>query len=77
MDVVLQNYRKLVSLAEQDPEYNELEKDFIHRQTTVQSLISRLSGSDREILMDYLGTFGAMEHRLVELACFQMHFEDT
>lgn len=77
MDVVLQNYRKLMSLAEQDPEYNEFAKDFIHRQTTVQSLISRLSASDRETLMDYLGAFGAMEHRLVELACFQMHFEDT
>lgn len=77
MDVVLQNYRKLISLAEQDPEYKELEKDFIHRQTTVQSLISRLSGSDRETLMDYLGAFGAMEHRLVELACFQMRLEDV
>ena len=76
MDVVLQNYRKLVSLAEQDPEYNELEKDFIHQQTIFQNLISRLSGSDREILMDYLGAFGALEHRLVELACFQMRFDD-
>ena len=76
MDGVLQNYRKLISLAEQDPEYNELEKDFIHRQTAVQNLISRLPGSDQEVLMDYLGAFGALEHRLVELACFQMRFDD-
>ena len=77
MDAVLQNYRKLMSLAEQDPEYNELVKDFIHRQTAVQNLISRLSGSDREMLMDYLGAFGAVEYRLVELACFHIRFEDA
>ena len=74
--MVLQNYKKLILLAEDDRKYQKLQKDFIHRQSAVQDLLFRLTGSDRELLMDYLGSFGAMEHRLAELACFQMRFID-
>ena len=65
-----------MDLADSDLEFTALQNDFIYRQKAVQHLISRLSVSGQEMLMNYLGAFGAMEHRLVELACFQMRFED-
>ena len=76
MDKVLQNYRRLCILADDDPEFDEMRQTFHHQQDAVRELFTRLSKDDRALLTDYLGAFGAMDHRMVELACFHMTFSD-
>lgn len=70
----LDNYLHLHKLAKGDQEYNTLCRLYQESDQRLLALLSRLSDEDAQILMDYVGLFGAAQMRLQEIACENMVF---
>lgn len=74
MEKALINFKRILDLAQTDPEYLRLDQELSETCRAVLSLLERLSNEDRCLLMDYLGTYSTRELRMVELACLYMEF---
>ena len=67
----LGNYLKLLEIAKEDLEYRQLCAECGRLDGQVVDLLKRIPKEDRDLLMDYIGTTGAANLKLVEIACQQ------
>jgi len=61
-------YVKVCQLLEQDPEYLDLEKKRLTREADFRMLLSELTHSQQEILIDYMGICAELQERILEIA---------
>ena len=56
------------SRAKQDPETKALLTEYEYTGTRLMALLPGMSDLQRDAVMDYIGVFGALQFRLLELA---------
>ena len=56
------------ALARVDPEYRELAAQRRNLEGSYCALLDRLSGEDRELLLEYMDVVGNMQYRMTQLA---------
>ena len=55
-------------LATADPEYRELSHQRLKLEPEYESLLERMSSTDRELLLEYMDVVGNMQYRISQLA---------
>ena len=55
-------------LAKADPEYRELSHQRLKLEPKYESLLVRMSSTDRELLLEYMDVVGNMQYRISQLA---------
>lgn len=67
---------RMQEITKKDDLYQQMLSDFKETDPKLLALLEEVSQEQKHIILDYLGTFGAMHLRMVELACQRMVFAD-
>lgn len=76
MKKAMENYERILKIAEDDWEYCAIRGEFSSCQQALQELLARLSEKDRFLIAEYIGLYGELDVRLAEIACMYMEFRD-
>lgn len=71
---VIEKYFQILDLAAADPAYMDLCSYYRTLDARVVDWVSRLSGPEGDLLLEYMGTLADLEFCLLEIACKHMDF---